>query len=244
METARVFEVLNLLHQQASRFFGLPSALNGRWVAQLAPTAQHITRRFQKMTRRIMIGVIIIIALLELCGCTTKHLSVEQSNNNFTKYEKSLKEIADQYGYAVETTDNDETSDNAFKEIIIVVSNDEKIKIRMSNSAYDSSKGVESFSIDYTKNSTDSDRTFVTDLFVDLVNCISGKTITVDFCDEFLEAPEKKYSASKYGYQKSSDELVAKIYSLNFFEDWTLSHFVYHEEEKLSFGGLTLQVDH
>ena len=76
-------------------------------------------------------------------------------------------------------------------------------------------------------------------MFVDLVNCISGKEISADFCNEFLNAPESKYSAEKTGYKKQDNELVSKEYALNFFEDWNISYHLTTEEEVLTFGGLT-----
>ena len=62
-------------------------------------------------------------------------------------------------------------------------------------------------------------------------------------CDEFLSAPESKYAASKYGFQKLNGEIIAKEYPLNFFEDWCIFYELTKDHENiLSFGGLTKQL--
>ena len=77
-----------------------------------------------------------------------------------------------------------------------------------------------------------------------VMKCVSGKEITEDFCKEFLEAPEEKYSAEDRGFQKTSEGVIAKEYPLNFFEDWVISYYFYPESRQdLSFGGLTKQLD-
>ena len=182
--------------------------------------------------------------LFGLCACTTKHLSIEQSTKNFAIYQNSLQEIADQYEVELtETKDINIENQNSYKDLCIIISIDVEIKIRIINSAYNSTTGVESFDVDYTLNNENSENQFNINLFVDLVNCISGKPISTDFCNEFLDAPETKYAAEKYGYEKLNGEIVAKMYPLNFWEDWTISYILSQQnEETLSFGGLTKQI--
>lgn len=182
-----------------------------------------------------------IIILLLLCSCTTKFISVEQSNRNFSEYQQSLQNVANNYNLCLDEIEVKDT----YRDFSITFQNS-KILIRLDNNAIESKEGVESFSIDYylKKDSTDEDlKEFNVGLFVDLVNCISGKTISEDFCNEFLNAPEKKYSAEKYGYNKVNGSIIAKMYSFNFFEDWTIFYESKLTEDRLSFGGLSIQIE-
>ena len=44
--------------------------------------------------------------------------------------------------------------------------------------------------------------------FIDLVNCLWEKTLTKEYCIDFLEAPEEKYQA--LGNRRMNGELLAK----------------------------------
>lgn len=190
--------------------------------------------------KKIVIMFVAFSLLLALCGCNTKHITLEQSQKNFEVYHDFLKNITNQYKLdLVEKRDINIKNQDTYKDYSININSDIVIEIRIINSAWDSSKGVESFSIDYKITGNEPKNKFNLPLFVDLVNCISGKEISVDFCNEFLNAPESKYSAEKNGYKKQDDEIVSKEYALNFFEDWNISYHLTTEEEVLTFGGLT-----
>lgn len=186
---------------------------------------------------------ILISLVLGLCGCTTKHITIEQSQKNFLTYQDSLEKVASQYNLELtETKDFNFDDLDSIKDFVVFINTESQIRIRMINSAFESEKGVESFSIDYTIVNTDFENDFNIQLFVDLVNCISGKTVSVDLCNEFLSAPESKYAAEKYGFQKLNGEKIAKEYPLNSFEDWNISYVLNKDgEETLTLGGLTLQ---
>lgn len=193
--------------------------------------------------RKVIIVAMILSLIFGLCGCNTRHLTVEQSKENFSVYQDSLQNIADEYDLELTATeDKNIENQDSYKDLIISISSDIHIRIRIINSAYESDKGVESFSIDYKIGNVDSEDDFNMQLFVDLANCISGKNISVDFCDEFLNAPESKYSAEKYGYKKLNGEIIVKQHPLNFFEDWNISYVLTKDQERtLTFGGLTKQ---
>ena len=193
--------------------------------------------------RKVIVWIMIMSLLFGLCSCTTKHLSIEQSKKNFLAYQNELQKIANQYGLELtETTDSNIENQDSCKDLCIICG-DAKIKIRMINSAYNSKNGVESFDVNYTLNNQNSENLFNLGLFVDIVNRISGKTISADFCKEFLDAPESKYAGEKYGYKKLNDEIIAKQYPLNFSEDWTIGYILSKQkEETLYFGGLTKQL--
>lgn len=185
--------------------------------------------------------VIVAISLLFLFGCQNKPVPVEQSEKNFAAYQVAFNEIVAKYGYDIkEIYDENITPPKSYKDLLITINENEKIYIRMINSAYSSNWGLESFALVYSiKNSKSETKSFNTKLFVELANEISEKAITKGFCDEFLKAPESKYPASKYGFEKLNGELIAKETALNFFEDWSISYILNADGEGvLTFGGL------
>lgn len=194
--------------------------------------------------RKVTMVIMIVSLAFGLCGCATKHLTIEQSKKNFAVYEKSLQEIADKYGLKLTSTeDKNIENQDSYKDFLITISSNVDIEIRIINSAYEAEKGVEGFNVNYKISVVDTEGDFNMPLFVDLVNCVSGKNISVDYCNEFLNAPESKYSAEKYGYKKLNGEIIAKQHALNFFEDWNISYILSKDGEGiLSFGGLTKQI--
>lgn len=189
--------------------------------------------------------ILLILSLLYFGGCQTNRLSLNQSNKNFMIYQTSIDEIATQYGFNLkEEFDENIENQKSYKDLRITISNHSEVYIRIINSAYNSNTGVESFTLQYSiDNSENSKEFFNTDLFVNLVNSISGKTISKDFCDEFLQAPEKKYPATKFGFEKLNEELIAKQIMLDRSENWTITYVLSSKnEEELTFGGLTKQL--
>lgn len=194
--------------------------------------------------RKVIVWFIALFLTLSLCGCTTRQLTIEQSKENFPVYESVLKEVANDYNLELIEIEDDYYKENFDEnEFLIksfnIIKDDTEIEITLRNDSINTTKGRESFYINYVTHSS-----FDVSLFVDLVNCVSGKEITEDFCKEFLEAPEEKYSAEDRGFQKPSEGVIAKEYPLNFFEDWVISYYFYPESrQELSFGGLTKQLD-
>lgn len=187
-------------------------------------------------------STIVIISLLILYGCNTNQVTLEQSKENFINYYDYIQKIVKQYGCELVKTQNPmvENQDSCM-DLDIYISENEKIYMRFINSAYSSSKGTESFSIEYTISNNKTNNTFKIDLFVDLINSVSGKLISNEFCSSFLQAPEEQYSAEDYGFSKSDGVTIYKYYPLNFMEDWTI-YYIQNEDndEVLLFGGYTM----
>jgi hypothetical protein len=185
-----------------------------------------------------------ILLLLGLSGCNTKHLTIEQSQKNIVAYETSIQEIAANYGLVCEGNFNLTIERGANgRDISIKIGEKSRVEIYTSSSATESQSGIESFSVNYfIDDNKNHEEDFNLELFVDLVNAISGRELTMDFCNEFLEAPEGKYPASDYGYQKLNGEHIAKQFDFNFFGDWGISYILDKDyTEQLTFGGLTKQ---
>ena len=194
--------------------------------------------------RKVIITIMLISLVFGLSGCTTKHLTIKQSQKNFLVYQESLQRITEQYGLSLIANEiNYFENQNSYKDFTVTVSSNSVIEILLTNSALESEKGVENCSIYYRISNISSVNDYNIPLFVDIVNSVSGKSISVDFCAEFLNAPESKYSAEKrYGYRKLNGEIIAKEKPLNFFADWNISYILKSNEGELGFGGLTKQL--
>lgn len=182
---------------------------------------------------------VVIFSFTYLTGCfNAVHITSEQSAENFKFYKGEIEDICEKYDVKI----IDIEKKRSFLELHLSVSGIQEIDINMTNSTYyygdtATSAGREDFSIRYNK-SLASD--FNVDLFVDLVNAMSGRTLSKEFCQEFLDAPEEDYPGERYGDEKQSYEISYKVHSLNFFEDWVIADTVYNDNtEELSFRGLT-----
>lgn len=188
------------------------------------------------------IMVILMIGLLFLSGCTTNQLTAKQSEKNFLVYKEAIVDIALEFECrATEVFDENMGSQECYKDLVIHIDDGQKIFLRMSNSAYDATKGVERFEVSYNLNENrNNEMSFNLELIVAVVNAISGKMITKELCEEFLQAPESKYALERYGLTKSENIQVQKLDFLNFGEDWNISYTLDNEfNETLSFWGLT-----
>ena len=196
---------------------------------------------------------LLLLLSVGLCGCSLKycapahirHLTVDQSEKNYAVYQKDLQETADRYGLEMREMNGEEkAAEAADRGFVIEVAPGAKISISFSNTATadGGSKGAERFCMDYSIAKTGSDEAFNVPLFVALVNCVSGRSISESYCSEFLQAPESKYAASRFGVQKLNGEIIAKQEPLNFGEDWVIFDEEYNDERVLSFWGLTKQL--
>ena len=182
---------------------------------------------------------VVIFSFTYLTGCfNAVHITSEQSAENFKFYKGEIEDICEKYDVKI----IDIEKERSFLELHLSVSGTQKIYISMTNSTYyygdtTTSTGKEDFSIGYNKSSTSD---FNVDLFVELVNAISGKTLSKEFCQKFLDAPEEDYPCERYGDEKEPNEKSYKLYSLNLFENWFIADTVYDDNtEELVFIGLT-----
>jgi len=185
----------------------------------------------------------IISLALSLTGCAIKKVKVEQTVKNLETYEIFLILVAQKYSEVIfETFDPIIEDYKQIKDLAINMRNGSEIRIRIKNTAMDygeTFEGPEQIFISY-KNSESTE--FNVPLFVDIVNSISGKKITEKFCFTFLEAPEDRYSPSRYDINKLDNELVFKYEFLDWFEDWSIGYHLYKDySEELTFWGFSKQ---
>lgn len=105
-------------------------------------------------------------------------------------------------------------------------------------------KQEEHFYVYYKIQNPTEDIQFDIGLFADLVNTISGKQVSANSFQEFLNAPQEKYSASQYGGSGDTPgengALLTKIHSLDpLKDDWVMEYELWEGFETFGFGGKT-----
>lgn len=186
-----------------------------------------------------LITVLIVIALLVLSICfllfRNPTYNLDKLTEKFNKCYNGIESVTDKYNLESKDLATDET--NSLKQYYIIVNDKQRIDITFSTNATETQKGNGTFSISYTISDVNDDNNFDVDLFTEIVNSISGKTITTDFVTEFLTAPEEKYSVEKYGVNGGSYD-VEKMHALNFWEDWVIGYeLIYDNHTELWFYG-------
>ena len=190
--------------------------------------------------------VVIIILLMCLSSCNAKKITYEQSLKNKEYYIERLAKVAENYGYTLEYYQSEGTSDGKtynFDHYTIKITDDSSIDVDV----YWNNK-IETFSITYLnqlKDENEQNRYINKHLFVDLVNEVSGKEITLEYINDFLYSSEDKYPSIKAGYEKDEKyTIINKKDSFGFFPDWQTSYLLRKDlSEEFRFSGLTKQLN-
>ncbi len=177
-----------------------------------------------------------ISCLICMAGCND-FKTAEQSYADFNIIENQLKSIAQKRSLNLEEIPlKSFEKQYCQKEMYISVGQGSKINILLQNSEYNSSKGSESFLLEYYFDRNDE---FDIELFCELANTLSKKSISARTCNEFIASSDNKYLAERYGYKMADNMLTYKYYPLNYFEDCGLFYTEYTQHEKvLSFSGV------
>ena len=186
-----------------------------------------------------LITVLIVVALLVLSVCfllfRNPTYNLDKLTEKFNKCYNGIESLTDKYNLEYKDRVTDEI--NSLKQYYIIVNDKQRIDITFSTNATETQKGNGTFSISYTISDVSDDNNFDVDLFTEVVNSISGKTITKVFTTEFLTASEEKYSVEKYGLS-GGGYAVEKMHALNFWEDWIISYeLTYDNNAELRFYG-------
>ncbi len=188
------------------------------------------------MKKYVSISLIVMIALL-LSGCNVNLRSMEQSKENFSCYKSQMEAVLDSYGLKMDEVTPDELQAGAYRSFLIIIDETADIAVYLTNDATGHDTGREEVGIYY---SNSGDGNLNVKLFVDIVNCVSGKEISEAYCEAFLAAPEENYLPVKSGEEKPTGKKIYKYEFLNFGEDWSISYSLNDDEtEELNFCGLT-----
>lgn len=163
----------------------------------------------------IPLCVLVIIA----GGCIRDpQITRSASAENFSKYEKAIGEVSKKYNLSMNEIDDPNYSDkNDVSKDFKLTGTDMEISFYLSNDALDTEeKGEEVFLVAYD---IPKNKDFDLDLFTDLVNSVSGKTITKEYCEDFIKNLNVTETKTP-----DSDRLFYESKSLDFFENWTISY--------------------
>ena len=167
--------------------------------------------------KKFLLLVIIFLFCLSVFGCTMpqrQYVELNASKDNFKEYVVQVEQILEEKGYKPIKKEIDDVK----MTLSIKIDEEFSIELRLYHSGTPTSLGLENFVMEYNHNLYKS---------------------TTEF-DTVLEAPEKKYSAAKYGYSGENGPTIYKIDMLNFWEDWIISYQCYAlDSEILEFSGLT-----
>lgn len=187
-----------------------------------------------------ILGVTILFILM-FSGCTSfKYLSNQQTESNFTSYMNDIAEQLTGKGRIINRTNPsiDEYGIYCTAQIIL---DDGDVSIAIDNETLGET-GIERFEVIYSKelSSLNDAGTLDLETFTSIVNCISGKTLDLEFCRSFLDAPESDFSPQRYGLSKLERQLIFKMAFLNWLEDWSISYEITDDlTESLCFWGVT-----
>lgn len=180
---------------------------------------------------------IFMVALFTFGAIVTpvNSVSQEQSLINFENYSKEIKAISESKSLTYIPLPNN--GDLLFQQFEVIDKNNNTISIEFQSNADEKSKGKETVLIYYNIKKGNS---FDVELFVELVNGVSGRNITVEQCNNFLSDPEEKHPIEKYGFSKDENCVIAKYERLNFWEDWMYSYYLHKDgTQEFDFWGLT-----
>ncbi len=192
------------------------------------------------MKKNIIIVFFISFLMVLSSGCVnnTKRILISESKLHFVEAKNRIEQTVLPYEYCVEeATDSNVENQDVYIDLVIT-KDDERISIRLINSAVQSEYGIESFSINYEIMDNKNGQ-FNTQLLTDIINDIAEKRINQSDIVEFLNASESKYPAEKYGYTKNDDMIVYKCRSFDFWEENMIYYILdMYGNQKISYGGI------
>lgn len=185
--------------------------------------------------------LVLCVILVLISGCSrAPQISKSVSAENFTQYMAKFREISNKHNLAMLPIKTPISSDDAshVSKNFSLSRKDTEISVYLSNDALDfEQEGEETFLIAYM---LPIDEDYDLDLFAELVNAVSGRTITAEYCEDYLrsiEVYDKNTRNKKADFSKSKP--------LNWEGNWVISYTLRNDDfpitnlQELSFTGLT-----
>lgn len=194
-----------------------------------------------RIQKKLILLVLCVILVL-ISGCSrAPQISRSVSAENFIQYMAKFREISNKHILAmlpIETPISSSDDASHISNNFSLSRKDTEINVLLSNDALDfEQEGEETFLIAYM---LPIDEEYDLDLFAELVNAVSGRTITAEYCEEFLrsiDVYDKNTRNRKADFSKSKP--------LNWEGNWVISYtlretaFPNTYSQELSFTGLT-----
>ena len=193
--------------------------------------------------KKVLLFVLLCALVITAGGCLrVPQIPKIDSKENFSMYEKSIRDIAKKHDLAIEELEpvlyDGYDASRVSKEFSLSGGKGMHIYISLSNDALDGEpEGEENFYISYTLPFAEDYDLY---LFTELINAVSGETVTTDFCRDFLRGLEIDLSPPRVRHT-----IISKSKPLDWEEHWVISYDLsgsdYSESyrQDLTFTGLT-----
>lgn len=195
------------------------------------------------IAKKLLLLILLCALVITAGGCLrAPQIPKSDSEENFSMYEKSIRDIAKKYDLAIDELEpvlyDGYDASRVSKEFSLSGGKGMHIYISFSNDALDGeSEGEETFYISYTLPFAEDYDLY---LFTELINAVSGETVTTSFCRDFLRGLEIDLSPPRVRYT-----IIDKSKPLDFGEHWVISYtlrdpgFSGAYSQELSLTGLT-----
>lgn len=186
----------------------------------------------------LLLFISFLTVLSSACINNSKWIRISESKLHFVEAKNRIEQTVVPYDYCVEEATDPNIENQDIYMDLVITKDDERISIRLINSAVQSEYGIESFSINYEIMDNKNGQ-FNTQLLADIINDIAEKRIDQSDIVEFLNASESKYPAEKYGYTKDEDMIVYKCRSFDFLEENMIYYKLNrHGNQIITYGGI------
>ena len=197
------------------------------------------------MKKILVLTVSYLILLMLICfailnmpeSLTAKLVDTSESPQNLEKYKEDISVVAQKYGYtAVDLGYNELYYNGMYNKIIeINISKNEQINIELEGKIRPNNEScIEYVFIKYIKDNDLSDFNF--GLFTDLVNAVSGKSLSIDTCRNLIEKNTSKASTA-ISERRNLD--FNKYWYIDYSKDLLNEDKLSLYEESFAFSGLT-----
>ena len=184
----------------------------------------------KKHLKKSFIISFIVLIILFFSGCVNG-VDFVTSKSNFNEYKEKISTVLKNYDLRIHLYSMNE--DTMTADMQVFLQDAQKVYLEFTNQAMPEigeESGREVFILSYY---VDEIEKIDLNLFCDLVNAVSGKKITKNYCADFLNSPNINYD--NYGESKTT----LKKDFLNFGEDWMIALYFCQDNYELYFGGLT-----
>ena len=195
------------------------------------------------IAKKLLLLILLCALVITAGGCLrAPQIPKSASEENFSMYEKSIRDIAKKHDLAIDELEpvlyDGYDASRVSKEFSLSGGKGMHIYISFSNDALDGEpEGEETFYIAYTLPFAEDYDLY---LFTELINAVSGETVTTNFCRDFLRGLEIDLSPPRVRYT-----IISKSKPLDWDGHWIISYDLsgsdYSESyrQDLTFKGLT-----
>ena len=190
--------------------------------------------------KKLMIIAILVLGFV-FCGCSSQFFTAikgslntpmllpSESKVNFEKLEQVLMKTAESHELELKKVRSEFDEDGIIVDYELKPDERSTIKVSLNNILLDGrTKGAERFSVSYEEGDRSTD--FDIALFTAIVNSVSGRTLSNDFCEELVNDTDGTFAEIS---TNGAPGWMHKFKKLDEYGNWSLSEEVLIDESKL-----------